>query len=394
LTSNIVPHDINFGRALYGIHAVWAMALDYWQRTNQDYADWDDIEFDKLAHCIHLIWNKLHETKEVTFRSAYQSAPGIHGPGPALFKKGSFNNPLHATKVINHIQTSFRLNPDINLFSLQAKRSEKYKVGPGRKGIFLPVYLSSSYPRTFREEDMNCADLLSTLLSKLSRNEIRALGTHQSKNGTLESIEYNTFIHLFRKIMLEFRTLEDPRTVTLQQAGDGKWTSELPSTLYILNEIEKKSLRNRGDYASGRDKILKESRQNKTAAIAAKTFDAPEDIWDSEEVKKWYIRCEMLGFVLAYTAGLKALRDSLVPPEDHGEWPGFKEKTEKQADVGNKARIPIATFFGIDLPLIPSSVESVDWKRIKNGIVQIFDQFPHITGCYKVDYDRIKWKYQ
>jgi len=43
----IVPRHISLGRALWGMHALWAAALDKWQRENADHTEWSGIEFDK-----------------------------------------------------------------------------------------------------------------------------------------------------------------------------------------------------------------------------------------------------------------------------------------------------------------------------------------------------------
>ena len=142
----IIPKDTNLGRSLYGMHALWASILDCWQRTNEDTKAWNGIDFDKLAHCIHLLWNALHERHKVSFKSVYHSAQGVHGPGPAL-RERKYLSPIHALDVISHIQESLKdiKNPDIYLFSLEKgewRGGYKYNVKPGRERAYFPIHLS------------------------------------------------------------------------------------------------------------------------------------------------------------------------------------------------------------------------------------------------------------
>lgn len=393
MTKNLLPPDSNLGRPLYCTHALWAGILDLWQRAREDSAPWDDIVFDKLAHCIHLFWNILHKQGMVSFKSAYFSAPGIHGPGPALRKSGRFIRPLHAIKVIQHIQESFTKfgDPDIHLFTLTPKRKyagkQRFEVSPGRERSYLQVHLSTTMGQAFRDKDIEYRNLIAEALSKLDREEIRSLGTHQTKMGTLDAIEYNVFVHLIRGVIGTFEQFT-PITSLTEEAGQAKSTTfSLSSVKYVLNEIERKTTTNRQYYEAALSRLKDERRinGNEVLQLVLPELGDPGDIWDSPEVSEWREIGQNLSELSPYLSALKI--SSGTDETSNSE----SEKYEKSILKGEEAREKISLAFNVTLPYIVSlKGQDPQRLRLQHRLFDIFDGLPHKSGKYKESYRSFK----
>ncbi len=397
----LIPRHMSNGGALWGTHALWVTALEaWWQQRNgqagEEPESWRGIEFDKLAHFLHLIWRALYERKLVTFDSAYMSAGGVHGPGPALPRAGEFNRHVPALDAIYHIQDALKDNPDIHLFDLATSKYAgkiQYQVRPGRERTWLPMHLSDTLPPVLRKKDPGFFRALIEMTTVFSREELRALGTHQSKEGTIEAIEYNVFIHLFKRLMDETRDIETPGW--RKKRGSALGQSDLPPLVSVANEIERKSKSNRGAYAEGWRK-LKEAADtgNEVATVAIEdVYSAPDDIW-TEEVTKWEQHGEQMNGLLTY---LKALRNVCIPPkepEDDEARQKLAERLRDEKDAGEAGARRVAAAYKVSVPPLPSRrADSFPWNRLRSAIVEVFDSLPGSTQ-YLDAYNRFAENYR
>jgi len=196
----------------------------------------------KLFHLIHLTWNALYAEGKVSFRSIYLSADGIHGPGPALLKRGKSVGHVHLLDALFHIQSVFKENPDVYLFDISQFRrygKDLYWVLPGGRIPTCHLHLSTLLPGACRDRDLEFMTALEGLIAELSSDEVRVLGTHQSKEGTLKAIEYNIFIQLFKRFADEISLLQPSSGRTF--SGQGRQPqSDLGSAATIIGEVTRR----------------------------------------------------------------------------------------------------------------------------------------------------------
>jgi len=222
--------------------------------------------------------------------------------------------------------------------------------------------------------------MVTDLFSKMTRAEIRALGTHQSKQGTLRSIEYNVYVHLFRRLFREISALQNVRVGI--EPGDEGGQAELTSLGMALEEIERKSNANQKDYASARNKLVGASGDpaNDAARFALGVFETPESIWNSPEVRQWWKHGQDLKHLLDY---VKALRAVLLMPTDADFGEDAEEKKARvQAlrDRGLNALQALRKAFGIEIPGLPRTArDSFVWDDLRRAVVRIFAGLPGAT---------------
>jgi hypothetical protein len=393
MRSDIIPRHMSTGRALWGTHAIWATLLEDWQhahRTSEQPDAWSGIEFDKLAHFAHLTWNALHAREKTSFASVYDSAHGLHGPGPALAKRGASRRHIPALDALDHIQGILGENPDIHLFDIRTRQYEgktQYTVRPGRERTYLPIHLSTNLRAGWSDADKSMVRLLSDITRQLAKDEVRALGTHQTKRRTIEAIEYNVFVHLFRRLIVETETIENRGIPAQSSEGFGK--SDLPSLAFVVHEIGCKALGNKLPFTTGYGKITAAAGDgNLVAQIAIDAvFEHPDQIWDPE-VTAWQRGGDLMEKLHDY---VRALRNAFVV--SHSNAGG----SSQEIDAGGlAARGDILRISGIELPAIPSTGRSADywWRPLRTAIVAIFDTLPHSTVFSREVYARAAQRFR
>ncbi len=383
----VLPRHSSNGRALWGIHAVWVTVLDDWIRKNtalrETEKSWRGIEFDKFAHVLHLTWNALQEQKRVSFRSVYYSADGVHGPGPALERRDQADRHVHALDAIDHIQGILQeLTPNIHLFDLRVKtydQTRQFSVLPGQPRAYSMQHLSDTLRPGWEPKDVTAVRAIASLMSKLTAEEIRCLGTHQTKEGTLAALEYNVFVHLFHRLMEECSRIERPSPSS--PATQGKKT-DLPSLESVIDEIERKSYSNQKAYRRGRDKLVSAQQNGDTfAAVALKQFDAPDTIW-ANGVIDWRKVGRKMQKLHAY---LVALRNGLLPqplPEDP-EVRGKRVETIRDENAQGNTALETLAREGTILPKLPTVAnETFAWSELYDSILLVFDSLPGRTPYF------------
>jgi len=394
--TSILPRAISNGRAIWGAHAVWAGVLQDWQTARGDDSWWHGIDFDTFAHCIHLIWNALHAKEEVSFACPYQSSNGVHGPGLAVPKRGSDDLHVFVLDAISHIQEALNKNPDVSLLGLKTEQwrgKKQYFVKPGRERTCLAYHLSDLVGSGFSQNDAKYIKALSSVLAVWTQDEIRALGTHQTKDGTIEAIEYNVYIHLFLRLIdltLDLAGTPRKRKGTLLRQAD------LPSLDTVIEEIGRKSHSNRSMYAGARVKLAShvDCDARAVAGLALAIFQSPESIWDSAEVKAWHAIYEKLVELLAYTDALSAAFLPPSEPEDEAAKIEMSRKCEDAHRRGSAARERLAGWFGAQLPLLPRQADrAFPWEALRGAIVRILDALPGVTA-YRQRYEKVAARYR
>ncbi len=393
MRADIIPRHMSNGRALWGTHAIWATLLEDWERANnsaQAVGPWSGIDFDKLAHFAHLIWNELYAREKTSFASVYDSAHGLHGPGPALPKRGTAKKHIPVLDALDHIQSVLSENPDVHLFDIRTRQYEgktQYTVRAGRERTYLPIHLSTNLRAGWSDEDKKAVQSLSALVRRLSRDEIRALGTHQNKRKTIEAIEYNVFVHLFRRLVEETETIENRGVPLRARERFGK--SDLPSLGFVVQEIARKAVGNRKPFSTAYDKVSAAAREgNQVAEVAiGGVFDPPDQIWD-KEVNAWQRGGELMERVHAYC---RALRKTFVVSHQAAD-----ETAGEMETSGQFARDEVARICGVELPSIPSHAQSTEypWSGLRSALVGIFDTLPHATVFSKEVYARAAQRYR
>lgn len=361
--------EMTIGRALWSAHAFWLACLDSWQKSRgAGRVTWDGIEFDKLAHLLTVVWEALRSEGMVSFRSAYRSHAGIHGHGPAVPSKDP-DRPVFALDTIHHIQTHFDI-PELQLFSLRRREyrgKALYRVLPGRDGIFEPTHLSDRLPPGWNAKEMECVRQASIMVGKLEKQEIRAMGTHQSSENTLEAIEYIVFEHLFRRAIGEVHGLSSP------SRGSASGATEMQT---LIGEVERKARDNCLPYTRGRRKLVEAAdKGNEVAAVSLRrAFAKPEDIW-IEEVVAWEKVAEILGNLHAYlcwaTTFVRAGGKAITPSGQKYEARG--EAAHASLSATTEVAFPVVRTLGA-----PASVEN-----LRGSVVELFRQLPGKTKFYR-----------
>jgi hypothetical protein len=387
------------GRSLWSIHSVWATVLDEWQRANDDQDYWRNIDFDKLAHAVHLIWNGLYDPlKKVSFCSPYRSSPGIHGPGSAVSAKG--DRPVYALDFIAHIQETLEGNPDICLFALSKSMwqgRKTYSVKPGKPQAWLLGQQAHVTKSAFEDSDKAYLKAVSRIFSRMTKEEIRVIGTHQSREKTLEAIEFNIYIHLFQKVMIE---LEDLQSGMGTKSGDSLIRkSKIPSLPYIVDEIKRKAFGNVEPYSLAREKIDKACSDNETeevrevASLAKDIFHDPKDIWgvvhevndEGGIMSKWKTLAGELKNLINYMNALHVVIGRPRESRNEKDEAASQERAKRVYEKGAKSIHDIHRRFNVSLPPLPCKAdEPFAWDRLRSSIIEIFNSLPGITKYYRI----------
>lgn len=393
MRADIIPRHMSTGRALWGTHAIWATLLEDWERANSSSETpeaWSGIEFDKLAHLAHLVWNALHAREKTSFASVYDSAHGLHGPGPALPKRGATRKHIPVLDALDHIQNVLSENPDVHLFDIRTRQYEgktQYTVRAGRERTYLPIHLSNNLRAGWSEADKRMVQLLSAFLRQLGRDEVRAFGTHQNKAKTIEAIEYNVFVHLFRRLIEETETIENRGVPARSRERFGK--SDLPSLGFVVQEIGRKAFGNRRPFTAAYNKVTAAAREgNQVAQIAIDgVFDHPDQIWDTE-VTAWQRGGELMERVHDY---VRALRNAFVVSHQ-----AVGDSAQEIEARGLAARREISRMCGIELPMIPPDIQIgvYPWRGLRAAVVGIFDTLPHATLFSQEVYPRAAQRFR
>lgn len=390
----LLPTQSSLGRVLWGAHALWVTVLEGWmsfhRKSGEEVASWGEVEFDKLAHSLHLIWRALYLKRQVSFDSIYHSVEGIHGHGPALASRGRPAKKIHALKVINHIQDTFkRHTPDIHLLAITPGRGHAMgRVRPGHVRAYSPMHLSKDTRAGWDERDQSAVNQLREAFEDMTQQEIRALGTHQTETNTLEAIEYNVFSQLFYRVMMKLEYIEN-RGVKKQGGQPAEELGER-SIDSVIDEVGRKAGGNHAAYSSARRHLSKQASDGNAAAGLAlsEVFRDANSIW-TQKVTSWVGEQEYLQALSLYLRGLGNVCMPKAAPERKDERARHEQRLIEEHERAERSVLKLSDRFKTTLPKIPSSSkETYDWHSLKVSIVRIFDALPGETK-WRDKYDEI-----
>ena len=172
------------------------------------------IYFDKLAEFVCRLWDKLYEKKRVRYPSALISYRGFHGPGRAIKinrneeedrSLGSDPYDYRRHKLAYTTEIAEKLKPSLGNARILFKVTENPPPWDYRCRIYPQLDPSQweSWLLEMASEDedddiifLSASEVeyineISRLICLLNKEEIRAIGTHQSGPGTCRDIRFN-----------------------------------------------------------------------------------------------------------------------------------------------------------------------------------------------------------
>lgn len=256
------------------------------------------IYFDKLAMFYCRLWNRLHDDGQVRYRAAFSQSRGFHGPGQALridrpadVKIGMGKNPddyrrsewAFTTEVVE------KLTPGIGnariLFRLDGDpQSAKCRVYPQLEENAWDSWCFPSEDEKDEALFLNRKELTLTLaissaVASLSKEELRAIGTHSSADETCKDIEFN-LVAWKRDFDSILKVLEGSSVQRIEASGYRLVTT--------AREVKRKSIDNRSAYESAYRTLIQ---CLVTQPAVLNSFKAVQDdanhIWQNERIKKY-----------------------------------------------------------------------------------------------------------
>jgi len=256
------------------------------------------IYFDKLTMFYCRLWNRLHDDGQVRYRAAFSQRRGFHGPGQALKidrpadeEIGMGRNPddhrrsewAFTTEVVE------KLKPGIGnariLFRLDGDPwNSECKVHPQLEENVWDSWCFANEAEKdealfLDRKELTLTSVISYAVASLSKEELRAIGTHCSAAETCKDIEFNLGVwqREFDSILKVMKGKSDP--------GIAASGLRLVTT---SREVHRKSIDNRNAYESAFKKFL--GHVNTQSAIVD-SFRAAQNeasrIWQDERIKKY-----------------------------------------------------------------------------------------------------------
>jgi hypothetical protein len=256
------------------------------------------IYFDKLAMSFCRIWDRLHEQGKARFRAGLWTKRGFHGPGKALKISRTEEEKNWLKDYPDHMQLSdyafttevvAKLKPSLGnariLFRVDGDdpRSATCKVYPELDGSLWEAWLKEATVETdeaaFLTSTEHChVQAISSALALLDKEELRALGTHYSAEGTCRDIEFN--LKSFGKNYAELSGYLRERSGNAAIAAYRMVTTS--------REIVRKSGENRGAYDAATQKVWRAVQAYQDVRDAVKSVhQRATEIWDNQRVKAY-----------------------------------------------------------------------------------------------------------
>jgi len=263
------------------------------------------IYFDKLAMSFCRIWERLHEQGKTRFRAGLWTKQGFHGPGKALKISRSQEEKNWLKNYPDHIQLSDyafttevvdKLKPSLGnariLFRVDGDdpRSSQCKVHPELDGSLWDAWVSEAAGQADESVFLTNSELcyvqaISSALALLDKEELRALGTHCSAQGTCRDIEFN--LKAFDKNFAEVRGFLRERSGNAAIAGYRMVTTS--------REIVRKSGENRDAYDAATKKVWQAIQAYRDIQDAVRiAYQRAGEIWDNERVRAYRDNAHLL----------------------------------------------------------------------------------------------------
>ena len=311
----------------------------------------DAIAFDKFANFIFGIWTHLFKQSRdnvldsvagsvaptinvVRFPAPFQSYPGKHGPGP-----GRIDNSTHRVQYVIDILFGLQREGILNYFDIIPPQDHPDKPKNPNSMIYPGMPLSVTSLTDLSEFELNVARDLAGALKRLSPQQIRALGTHQSLSSTIAAIEK------------EFRDLRAAcRGVIAGLDHDSIPFEESLEFLEFADEARRKAFSNRAAYEEAFAGMLGELSYEPLRIAFVAVQARGEEIWDGASMSQYAERARRVcalaecTHALAYFADHASERLSRTPR-------GRKYWEMWDRGVASLAQLNVAKF-----PLSPAGV--------------------------------------
>jgi hypothetical protein len=279
------------------------------------------IPFDKLVTFVTRLWDKLYaqrdmlkldslgseinlslDTEGLTFPCPMREMSGKHGPGRAIYD--GQRKPEYVTSVLYRLQEDdivhyFTITPPIETIDGAGQRLAE----PTHPNTTITPAVQITNKRSFFERftprEIEIITDLSSGVKKLNPSEIRALGTHHSRETTSQAIRW------------EFKALN--RLGVSKKIGDAirtstPFTSSAQQWLEYADEACSKSRENRSVYETAWTTLNVELTDRELKEMFGVTQARGSSIWESPEVERlWSIASKsraMARYFLAVSMGL------------------------------------------------------------------------------------------
>jgi hypothetical protein len=279
------------------------------------------IPFDKLVTFVTRLWDKLYaqrdmlkldslgseinlslDTEGLTFPCPMREMPGKHGPGRAIYD--GQQKPEYITSVLYRLQQDdivhyFTITPPMETIDGIGQRLAE----PTHPNTTITPAVQITNKRRFFERftsrEVEIITDLSSGVKKLNPSEIRALGTHHSRETTSQAIRW------------EFKALN--RLGTSKKIGDAirtstPFTGSAQQWLEYADEACSKSRENRGVYETAWTTVSVELTDRELKEIFGITQALGSAIWEGQEVQRlWLVASKsrvLARYFLAVSMGL------------------------------------------------------------------------------------------
>lgn len=255
----------------------------------------DPITFDKLVVSFCRLWEMFFKQGEVRYKPAFLHRRGFHGPGRAMKINRSEDEELSLGKDpedLRHGTWAFvteiveKLKPALSdtriLFRLEGKAWDpKCQIYPELDQSVWDSWLfdidsqdRDSKFLTYRE--LKYVDSISSVLSKLNKKELRAIGTHCNPSETFKDIEFN-----LNACKRNFQELIDVLQGDSTKSDIGRAAYKMVTT---SREILRKSSDNRKAYESAWNKSKQFITDTDVLSAFQETQNQANKIWDDNTI--------------------------------------------------------------------------------------------------------------
>jgi hypothetical protein len=304
--------------------------LDGWHRYSSArkdlYQKEDDgilsaIYFDKFAMLAFRLWDTMFRnqgddvlsspemTEGITFPSPFQPIPGKHGPGPGRFEGPKGGNPAYLIDMLYDLQ-----NEDLlHYFEVTPPSDDPNNHKNYRTTVIpaMPVNSTEDFLKGFTASERESLDDLHRVLKRLSPSEIRALGTHSSRQRMIEDVER------------EFRYLQPHKQAVISSLeSNSPFLKSSRELMEYGDEAWRKSKLNKEDYLAGYRILAAEISNARLRAAFDVSQGAPDVIWDTSSTVADLTNKSALAFcftrylhAVAYYKEHKAERESRASRE-------------------------------------------------------------------------------
>ncbi|MCJ7777657.1 MAG: hypothetical protein MUP16_05020 [Sedimentisphaerales bacterium] len=335
------------------------------------------IEFDKLSKLFWRLWNELHRQRKVRFRGAFLQRRGFHGPGDALKINRKEDEILgkdpddtrhsewaYTTEIVEKLKPPW--SDARVLFRVEGKscNPKKCKIYPGLDTSLWDSWLSGTVAKDPESQFLTSPEVtyvqaISAVISELSKEEIRALGTHCSANETCGDISFNlkALNNRFNEIIGHLQRCQPE--VEIDHAAYTMVTT--------AREILRKSKHNRKIYETARNKCKARlsglGLQGHAVLNAFTAVQYPADsIWKDNFVSEIGKNAQVLvGFCAYCRRGLVSQRAIS----------NLKAREIKEAEKAYKSLRVFAASMNITLPSYKQieSLSGPEWADVLNQVM-------------------------